>query len=200
MKGLPRITGVILAASLFCLAAIGQEQFHWQWQKMEVDSFWKRPIIRQMASDSTRQSVTDAEIKSMRADKESFGDVMDADLWDLASNESYEWADLDGDGVPELITGGDGVQQCGGTGNCILQVFRRHGSNFDLLLYSREEQIMIDRSGPKPLLVLYTHGSASEGTLNVYAFPRGGKAKLVHNYYVRWLAATGHKYATPHLE
>jgi len=199
MKALSRISGVILAACLLGLSAFAQNQFHWQWQKMEEDSFWQRPIVRQIKNISTMQAIVDAEVKSMRADKEFFGDTMDAELWDLAANESYEWVDLDGDGIPELITGGFGVDQCGGTGNCILQVFRHHGKSFELLLYSREESMMIDRSGPKPLLILYVHESLSEGNLEVYNFPRNGNAKLVHSYGVTWGDFT-HAFRNPHLE
>lgn len=191
-------------AALFAIAALSsaaQTQFHWQWQKMR-DDFWQGPIIRQMkVSNDQRVAITDALVGSMRADKEFFGDIDDAQLWDLASNESYEWVDLDGDGIPELITGGFGVDQCGGTGNCILQIFRPRGAKLDLLLYSRAEKLMVDRSGPIPLLVLYTHSSAMDGNLEVYSFPKNQKAKLVHSYDVQWSdPVTGSAYKIPHLK
>jgi hypothetical protein len=201
MSAFLRVVSFLLAVNVG-LTALGQRQFHWQWRKMQEDHFSQRPIIRQMkASQNFRIALTEAVVRSMRADKDVFGDVPNAELWVLASNESYEWVDLDGDGIPELVTGGFGVDQCGGTGNCILQVFRRNGSKFDLILYSREEQIMIDRSGPKPLLMLYTHSSAIEGDLEVYAFPQCQKAKLVYSYDVWWGGpAGGAAYKSPRLE
>lgn len=183
------------------LPSLAQSPFRWQWRKMH-DDFWQRPIIRQMkVANDRRVAITDQIVKSLKSDKNSFGDVGDAELWDLASNESYEWVDLDGSGSSELITQGFGVDQCGGTGNCVLQVFRANGSKLDLILYSHAESLMIDRSGPTPLLVLYTHASAIEGNLQVYNFPKNEKAKLVRSYHVLWSdPATGSAYKAPHLD
>ncbi|MGA8938299.1 MAG: hypothetical protein WB439_03960 [Acidobacteriaceae bacterium] len=183
-------------------AAVDHKPFHWQWRQMDHD-FYRRPIIRQMKiNHDFLVEITDDIVDSMRPDKDFFGDTGDAELFDLASDESYQWADLDGDGVPELITGGFGVDQCGGTGNCILQVFRRHGSKLELILSTSAESLMIDRSGSKPLLVLYTHSSAIEGELSVYSFPRSKKATVIHHYDVTWAPFDPSKpaYHAPHLE
>lgn len=188
-------------AIFFSLSAAAQHRFHWQWNRMEQDSFWRRPILRQMkGSDEFRIAATDAVEASLKADRFLNEDNDNLDFSTMAANESYEWADLDGDGKPELITGGFGTNQCGAVGNCILQVFRRHGSKFELILYSREEWLMIDRSGTKPKLVLYTHDSASEGELEVYEFPQKTKAKQVYSCHILWATPTGEAYNSPHLD
>jgi len=189
-----RTFAVTLCVFLYT-SAFSAEPFHWQWQKMETDSFWQRPVIRQIHDDRLRQSIVDAVTDALGE----FDGVSNAELQDIAANESYEWTDLDGDGVPELITGGFGVKQCGGTGSCSLQVFRRHGSEFDLVLETTEQQIMIDRSGHKPLLVLY-NGTPIQGELEVYSFPHNSQARKVHDYTVTWIERKSQKYAVPHLE
>lgn len=199
-----KLLALTAGLSLFALnaAAVNREPFHWQWRQMD-HNFYQRPIIRQMKiGNDLRVKITEDIVHSMRSDKDFFGDIGDAELFDLASNESYQWADLDGDGVPELIASGFGVDQCGGTGNCILQVFRRHGSEMELILYARAESLMIDRSGPKPLLVLYTHASAIQGDLAVYSFQKAHKANLMYHYDVTWAPFDPSKpsYRAPHLE
>jgi hypothetical protein len=174
--------------------------FEWQWHKMD-DDFWQRPILRQMKiKNDDRVAIIDAVAKSLKTDREDFSGLGSAELYDLVSNESYEWADLDSDGAPELITMTFGVDTCGAVGNCLLQVFRRHGTSFELILSTEAQSLMVDRSGPKPLLVLYTHESAVNGNLAVYDVPKNDKAKLVHHYGVRWARLDGTAFSRPHLD
>jgi hypothetical protein len=177
--------GGILAGSVLCSFGFGQDQFHWQWKRMK--ELWRAPIIRQLRVDSTeRESIVDAAVKTMRADPEFFGDLGDAELHDLVENDGYMFSDLDGDGIPELITQGYGVQECGGVGNCTLRVYRRHGARYELILNVRAQTLMVDHSGARPLLVLYTHNSAMDGNLNTYSILTGEKPTKVMSCAVNW--------------
>jgi hypothetical protein len=200
MKAVLRLTAACLL--LITIDMGGSEaQFHWQWRKMN-SNFWQGPILRQMKiKNDDRVAIVEAVAASFKLDKEVPNDIGDAQLYDIASNESYEWVDLDRDGVPELVTQAFGIDFCGAVGNCALQVFRQSGHKFDLVLRSSAESLMVDRSGTQPLLVLYTHGSASEGELTVYGFPRKGAAKPLYHYDVQWAPPNGIgvAYSHPHL-
>ena len=196
-----RLAAICLLLSSVTTKAV-EKPFHWQWRKMD-DSFWQRPILRQMkVKNDDRVAIIDAVASSLKKDDGGLRDLGDADLYDLASNESYEWADLDGDGAPELITMTFGADTCGAVGNCILQVFRRHGTKLELVLITGAQYLMVDRSGTKPLLVLYTHESATEGDIAVYSFPRRSNATFEYHYNVSWapLDGSGSAYSQPHLD
>jgi hypothetical protein len=180
MKALRSISTSFLLF-FFVSSSASSQEFHWRWKEMK--DLWRAPIVRQMhVSDSLRQSIVDASVKAMRADADFFGDMADVQLEVLAENEGYMFADLDGDRRPELITQGYGVDQCGGGGNCTLRVFRRRGDRYELVLNWHAESLMVDQFDGKPVLVLYTHVSAGEGTLYLYRVPHSGKAKLIRTY------------------
>jgi hypothetical protein len=95
----------------------------------------------------------------------------------LAANTRIELIDLNGDGKDEIIAQGNGLGPCGGTGNCIVLVLQRGPEGMRLLVDSREkgggfEKIRVLDTSTNGFrdIVLATHDSASDRTLEVFRF------------------------------
>ena len=115
-------------------------------------------------------------------DAEMFEDLSEKELRKLASDTRIEFFDLKGDGKNEIIAQGNGFGACGGTGNCIVLVLQSTSTGFQIVLDSREgkfgsgyEKIRVLDSSTNGFrdIVLATHDSASDRTLEVFRFRDG---------------------------
>ena len=189
MKGLRNIwVCVFLTASLY--GAMGADKgFQWQWRRMEdlekSPTQGVRTIAQLKLTAREKRSVVDASLNAMGSSP-MYQYARDEELKEYVERADCQLEDLDGDGVPELIMEGQGAEECAGVGNCALRVFRKQGGEYKLVLNSVAQTMMVDRSGVKPLLTLYTHNSATAGNLTVYSLPRTANARKVMECGVFW--------------
>ncbi|HUY95393.1 MAG TPA: hypothetical protein VMU71_08845 [Terracidiphilus sp.] len=124
-------------------------------------------------------------------DAEMFEGISKDRMRKLAANTRIELIDLNGDGKDEIIAQGNGLGPCGGTGNCIVLVLQRGPEGIRILLDSESdktasgfEKIRILDTSTNGFrdIVLATHDSASDRTLEVFQFA-DGKYRMSRCYY-----------------
>jgi hypothetical protein len=115
-------------------------------------------------------------------DEDMFEGIADRQMGKLAGNTRIELFDLNGDGTGEIIAQGNGFGACGATGNCVVLLIQRTPEGLRLLLDSRAgkegggfEKIRVLESVTNGFqdIVLASHVSASERTLEVFRFSDG---------------------------
>jgi hypothetical protein len=189
MKGLRNLcVSVFLTVSLYG-AMSADKGFQWQWRRMEDLEKSPTQSVRTIAqlklTAREKTSILDASLSAM-GNSPMYQYARDEELKEYVERADCRLEDLDGDGVPELIMEGQGPEECAGVGNCALRVFRKQGREYKLVLNSVAQTLMVDRSGARPLLALYTHNSATAGDLAVYSFPRSASARKVMECGVFW--------------
>jgi|SRR5579862_8920633 len=158
-----------------------------------------RTISQLHLTTREKESIVRRSLDLMRPDP-LYEDDSDANLRRYVEQADSRFEDLDGDGVPELMLSGQAMEECGGTGNCSLRIFRKQGEEYRLILNTRAQTLMVDRSQKKPLLVLYEHHSAMDGYLTTYSFSRSNDAKKVMQCNVNWNNWPESERNTPHLK
>lgn len=104
-----------------------------------------------------------------------------------AADTRVRLVDLNGDGVPEVISQASG-DICSPTGNCPFWVFQKTGTRYMLILENGAVQdftIQPTQTNGYFDLVLGMHGSATEQGLFVYQF-RGGRYRRTGCYDANW--------------
>lgn len=111
----------------------------------------------------------------------------EAELRAEVSNARVELADLDGDGVNEVIVQGSGDRDCSPTGNCSLEVLRRSGEGFEKIAGAIAQDFSITgrRTGAFSDLVLGMHGSATSSEVRLFRY-RDGRYRRAACYVVNW--------------
>lgn len=109
--------------------------------------------------------------------------------------------DLDGDGTPEVLLMGNGLESSG-DGNSSFRILKKQGTRYKVILDGIAEQITIDtRLDPKhPIVGLYGHNSASDGSLELYRIEPDGHLHNLAKYLVTWPLSKGAFAAPPTLE
>lgn len=180
MKSLRNLCVLVFLTAALCGAMSADKGFHWQWRMMQDLEKPSTQSVRTMEqlhlTEREKASIVQASLNAMGSSP-MYQYARDEELKAYVERADCKLEDLDGDGVPELIMEGQGVEECAGVGNCALRVFRKQGGEYKLVLSSVAETLMVDRSGNKPLLVLYTHHSATAGDLTTYSLPRSANAK-----------------------
>jgi len=95
-------------------------------------------------------------------------------------------ADLDGDGIPEVIAQASDLQGgCSATGNCPIWIFRKSATEYKLILDSQGQltKILDARNEDFRDFLVSVHESTYEQTLLVYRF--SGGAYRIRNCYDR---------------
>ncbi|HEY6374105.1 MAG TPA: hypothetical protein VIX90_01135 [Edaphobacter sp.] len=189
MNGLRIACVIVFLTASLCGAMSADKGFQWQWRRMEYLEKSPTQSIRQMAqlklTARERASIVDASLSAM-GNSPMYQYARDEEIKEYVERADCSFEDLDGDGVPELIMEGQGSEECAGVGNCALRVFRKQGGEYKLVLSSVAQTLMVDRSAHKPLLVLYTHNSATAGDLTTYSLPRSASARKVMECGVFW--------------
>jgi hypothetical protein len=189
MKGLRSVCVIVFFATSLCGAMSADKDFQWQWRRMEDLEKSSMQSVRTLAqlhlTPREKTSILDASLNVM-ASSPMYQYAKDEEIKEYVERADCRFEDLDGDGVPELIMEGQGAEECAGVGNCALRVFRKQGGVYKLVLNGVAQTMMVDRSGVKPLLVLYTHNSATDGDLTTYALPRSANARKVMECGVFW--------------
>ena len=169
---------VALAAISMCQTPSGTvgQRFQWNWRSTQT-------AINAVAKDH--------EISA--AERESLLDALtgqfedDAQARERATETRIKVADLNGDGIPEVIAQAAG-DICSPTGNCPFWVFKKTASGYMLILKRGAIQnftIQPTRTSGYSDLVLGMHGSATEQGLFLYQF-RQGKYRLTACYDANW--------------
>jgi hypothetical protein len=189
MKGLRNVGVIALFITTLCGAMSAGKGFQWQWRRMEYLEKPPTQSVRTMAQLNLTQrektSIIDASLSAMGSSP-MYQYAKDEEIKEYIERADCRFEDLDGDGVPELIMEGQGAEECAGVGNCALRVFRKQGGEYKLVLNGVAQTLMVDRSGIRPLLVLYTHNSATAGDLTTYSLSRSTNAKKVMECGVFW--------------
>ena len=109
--------------------------------------------------------------------------------------------DLDGDGTPEILLMGSGLESSG-DGNSSFRILKKQGSGYKVILDTIAEQVTIDtRFDPKhPIVALYGHYSASDGALELYRIGSDDHLHYLAKYLVTWPPSKGAFAAPPTLE
>lgn len=132
-----------------------------------------------------------------RHDADMFEDMSNKELRKLALDTRIEFYDLNGDGKNEIIAQGNGLGACGGTGNCVVLVLQSTPTGFQILLDSRagkfgrgfeKIRIMESRTNGYRDIVLASHVSASDRTLEVFRFKSGEYRRSGCFYSTVWSA------------
>ena len=189
MSGLRNLGVVVLFSTFLCGAMSADKGFQWQWRRMEDVEKSSTQSVRTMAqlklTAREKASIVDASLSAM-SNSPMYQYAKDEEIKEYIEHADCRFEDLDGDSVPELIMEGQGPEECEGVGNCALRVFRKQGGEYKLVFNSVAQTLMVDRSGGRPLLVLYTHNSATGGDLTTYVFPRSANARKVMECGVFW--------------
>jgi hypothetical protein len=199
------VSGVVLAVISVTVAQTNSTPNdaakHFRWSERTAHELAYKHTIR-TANDLTStdsKALLDAVFERLKyaasTDPEMFDDVSPRHLRKLASDTRIEFVDLNGDGTPEILAQANGLEVCGGTGNCVVWAFQRTDNGFALLLDTAKQnwvrgfEVVSIRStttnGFRDL-VLGSHGSATERTLVVYKYAKGAYRQSVC-YYANWL-------------
>ncbi|MGE5112769.1 MAG: hypothetical protein ACM3JB_18035 [Acidobacteriaceae bacterium] len=122
-----------------------------------------------------------------------FEGLTDKELRQIAGDTRIQFLDLNGDGKKEIIAQGNGVGACGATGNCIVLVLQSTPKGWKVLLDSfrlgdsssgfEKIRVMDTSTSSYRDIVLASHVSASERTLEVFRFSNGRYRRSDCYYY-----------------
>jgi hypothetical protein len=156
-------------------------------QAKELD--YQQTIARSPAlSVAQRKEFMSLMDKEIRPDLTYLDIHSESQLRDLEGKTRVQLADLNGDGVPEVIFQGSGSEFCGGSGNCSFFIFEKSSHGYRKLLdVPGIQRIAIDPKASEGYrdLFLTVHDSAYEQTIFQYRF-KSGKYRKANCYQADW--------------
>jgi len=162
---------------------------HFRWSQSKAEELdYERTIARSTILSASEKvwllSAIEALVRPFMDDNEI---ASENELAQLASNTRMKLVDLNSDGIPDVLAQpSDYKLGCGATGNCALWVFEKTSAGYKLILDTRDrdgiggiELLTVAETRTEGFrdLVLASHISASEKSLEVYRFKNGSYRK-----------------------
>lgn len=186
-----RIGRLTFLSLLVCLtfpasAQIG-DPYQWNWQSSQG---WPlRPNLQTShLPKAQRDAIFRASLNVFLSDKEWSTRISPESEWPKAIWEArIKLMDLDGDGIPEVLLMGGGLESSG-DGNSSFRILKKLGNSYKVLYDGTAERVNFDtrRDAKHPIVVLYGHDSAYEGGLELYQIGADGTLHNLANYDVYW--------------
>jgi hypothetical protein len=188
----------------FMSAQASGQRVHLKWNLQNAEELdYKRTIANSSEltgfEKTSLLSAIAALVHPFMADNEI---TSETELAQLVKNTRVKLVDLDGDGKPEVIAqASDYKLGCGATGNCALWVFKKTATGYNLILDTRDRDgiggielltIAETRTGAFRDLILASHLSANEKSIEVYRF-KNGSYRETDRYLANWEYIAGGK-------
>ena len=191
----------LLASALAQVKIDSREPYKWSWK---LSRGWPaQPSLKTaQLSRTERDAIFKASFAAFVSDKNWSQYISPGSEWRRAIWEArIKLIDLDGDGTPEVLLMGSGLESSG-DGNSSFRILKKQGTHYKVILDTIAEQVTLDtRFDPKhPIVALYGHNSASDGTLELYRIGSDGHLHNLAKYLVTWPASSGAFEAPPTLE
>jgi hypothetical protein len=176
---------VSAASTLARQSAPVPRRFQWNWKNSQelsaIQSLRKakipnaqRKAIAQAIADQMRPMCFGPETPCVTVPTSNIGEIKsEAELQEAVMDTRIALIDLNDDGVTEVL--GQGMLNCGATGNCPFWIFRKTKLGYELLLDGEAQTFTIQKSKTNGFhdIVLATHGSSSSGGLMDYHYEEG---------------------------
>lgn len=195
---------ICLCALALATLAFGAEKFEWNWHDSE-ELTYKQSLQRTNVTPAQRASIRTAIAAQLRPEMSELGIMSEDTLENLALDARIKLADINEDGVPEVIVQGAGeAAGCSPTGNCPFWVFQKAGPGYKLLFRADSVQtftIQHHRSRGYCDIVVGTHESATEQNLRLFRYRDG----IYHNigcyeaYWWVFVGSTLHELKNPRI-
>ncbi|WP_158819706.1 hypothetical protein [Granulicella sp. S156] len=197
----PAIILFLLASAAAQVQTGFHEPYKWNWK---LSRGWPaHPTLRTAPlSRAERDAIFKASYDAFVSDKNWSERISPGSEWHQAIWEArIKLMDLDGDGTPEVLLMGNGLESSG-DGNSSFRILKKQGTRYKVILDGIAEQVTLDtRFDPKhPIVALYGHYSASDGDLELYRIGSDDHLHYLAKYLVTWPASKGAFEATPTLE
>ena len=191
----------LLASALAQVKTDSREPYKWSWK---LSRGWPaQPSLKTaQLSRAERDAIFKASFAAFVSDKNWSQYISPGPEWRRAIWEArIKLIDLDGDGTPEVLLMGSGLESSG-DGNSSFRILKKQGTHYKVILDTIAEQVTVDtRFDPKhPIVTLYGHYSASDGDLELYRIGSDGHLHNTANYLVTWPVSKGAFEAPPTLE
>ena len=143
----------------------------WDWRHAEELS-WKQSISRSKLEAAEKERLITSIAEQLREWASDFGPSSEGDRRRAAAEARIRYADLDGDGTPEVIVQAGDEGSCSPTGNCPFWVLHLQRGKYEVLAKAEAQTFTIQptRSNSFFDILLTTHGSVSESGVTIYQF------------------------------
>jgi hypothetical protein len=170
-------------------------RFHWSLAGAEELNYRDTLAASSQLSESEKRSLAKIISRLVQPFMDDQDIQSDSDLELLIQKTRVKLVDLNGDGIPEVLLQPSAYQLgCGATGNCTLWVFQKRITGYKLILDTRDrdgmggiELITVTQARTRGFrdLILASHISATEKTLELYRFRRDAY-KNTECYLANW--------------